>query len=57
MIVSSLQDKIEIKKREKKTDFVLYKSRKTVSKYIQKKKDHITLCNAVFCCLMHSVKT
>jgi len=55
--VNSLQDRIKIKKKKKKTDFVFCKSKKTINKYIQKKKDHITLCNAVFCCLMHSVKT
>ncbi len=34
MIMSSLWDEIKIKKKEKKIDFVLYKFRKTVNKYI-----------------------
>ncbi len=55
--MNSLQNEIKIKKKKKKINFIFYKCRKTVNKCIQKKKDHIALYNAVFCCFMHSVKT
>ncbi len=57
MVVNSSRNGIEVKEEKKKTDFVLCKSRKTVSKCIQKKEDHTASCNAAFCCSMHSVKT